>query len=58
MVRWRVIDLMRLWSEFRVAASKQPLSQELRTLGFRKLSARLHHVCAHGLMHADQRALV
>jgi transposase len=49
-VRWRIIDLCQwLWEEFRVRVAKQTLSRELRTLGFRKLSARpRHHAQAEG----------
>jgi Winged helix-turn helix len=40
-VRWRLIDLAQwVFEEFRVSISKQTLSRELRTMGFRKLSAR------------------
>jgi len=43
-VRWRLIDLCQwIFQEFRVSISKQPLSRELRNLGFRKLSARPRH---------------
>jgi transposase len=43
-VRWRLIDLMQwVWEEFRITISKQTLSRELRTLGYRKLSARPRH---------------
>jgi len=40
-VRWRIVDL-RQWmlEEFRVVASKQTMSRELRAMGYRKLSAR------------------
>ena len=40
-MRWRIIDLVQwLWDEFEVSISKQALGQELRTTGYRKLSAR------------------
>jgi hypothetical protein len=40
-VRWRICDLCQwLYEEFRVSISKQTLSRELRTMGYRKLSAR------------------
>lgn len=40
-VRWRIADLLHwLWNEFRLSVSKQTLSRELRSLGFRRLSAR------------------
>lgn len=43
-VRWRIIDLVQwLWDEFGVSISKQALGHELRTMGFRKLSARPRH---------------
>jgi len=43
-VRWRIIDLAQwLWDEFKVPISKQALGHELRTLGYRKLSARPRH---------------
>ena len=39
--RWCIIDLMQwLWDEFEVSISKQALGHELRTMGYRKLSAR------------------
>jgi transposase len=49
-VRWRLVDLGQwLWEEFRVSVSKQTLSRELRTMGYRKLSARpRHHAQAEG----------
>jgi len=43
-VRWRLIDLAQwVWDEFGLSISKQSLSREMRTLGFRKLSARPRH---------------
>jgi transposase len=43
-VRWRVIDLCQwLWEEFRVCIAKSTLSRELRTMGYRKLTARPRH---------------
>src|SRR2546421_5481895 len=43
-VRWRLIDLAQwAFEEFRVSISKQTLSRELRSMGFRKLSARPRH---------------
>jgi transposase len=43
-VRWRIVDLMQwLWEEFAVSVSKPTLSRELRSLGYRKLSARPRH---------------
>lgn len=48
--RWRIIDLCQwLWDEFQVVIAKQTLSRELRSMGFRKLSARpRHHAQAAG----------
>jgi transposase len=43
-VRWRLTDLCQwLWEEFRVSIARQTLGRELRTLGYRKLSARPRH---------------
>jgi transposase len=43
-VRWRLKDLaMWVWEEFRLAVSETTLSRELRSLGYRKLSARPRH---------------
>lgn len=43
-VRWRIIDLAQwLWDEFALSISKQTLGHELRTMGYRKLSARPRH---------------
>ena len=43
-VRWRIIDLAQwLWDEFKVSISQQALGHELRTMGYRKLSARPRH---------------
>ncbi len=43
-VRWRLADLTQwLWDEFGVSVSRQTLGRELRTMGFRKLSARPRH---------------
>ena len=43
-VRWRLVDLIQwIWEEFRISISKQTLSRELRTMGYRKLSARPRH---------------
>src|SRR4051795_7789858 len=39
-VRWRLKDLaMWVWEEFRISLSETTLSRELRSLGYRKLSA-------------------
>ncbi|RVP94420.1 IS630 family transposase [Sinorhizobium meliloti] len=43
-VRWRLCDLGQwLWEEFRVSVSEQTLGRELRSMGYRKLSARPRH---------------
>jgi transposase len=43
-VRWRLIDLAQLiFEEFRISIAKQTLSRELRSMGYRKLSARPRH---------------
>ena len=49
-VRWRLIDLAQwIFEEFRITIAKQTLSRELRSLGYRKLSARpRHHAQAAG----------
>ena len=41
---WRLIDLAQwVWEEYRIRVAKQTLSRQLRTMGFRKLSARPRH---------------
>ncbi|MCJ7787216.1 MAG: IS630 family transposase [Methyloceanibacter sp.] len=49
-VRWRLIDLAQwIFEEFRITIAKQTLSRELRSMGYRKLSARpRHHAQAEG----------
>ncbi len=43
-VRWRLVDLRQwVWEEFGIATSVQSLSEQLRALGYRKLSARPRH---------------
>src|SRR3954453_13042498 len=43
-VRWRLKDLaMWIWEEVRISLSETTLSRELRSLGYRKLSARPRH---------------
>ena len=43
-VRWRLVDLVGwVWDEFGISVSRQTLGRELRTMGFRKLSARPQH---------------
>ena len=56
-VRWRLCDLGQwLWEEFRVSVSPQTLSRELRTMGYRKLSARpKHHAQADGAIEAFKK---
>ena len=43
-VRWRLIDLAQwVYAEFGISISTQTLSRMLRTMGYRKLSARPRH---------------
>ena len=43
-VRWRLVDLVQwLKEKYEIAISVQTLSRELRSLGYRKLSARPRH---------------
>ena len=43
-VRWRLVDLRQwVWDEFAIKTSVQSLSEQLRALGYRKLSARPRH---------------
>ena len=51
-VGWRLIDLAQwIFEEFRITIAKQTLSRELRTMGYRKLSARpRHHSQAEGVI--------
>src|SRR4051812_42822016 len=43
-VRWRLKDLtLWVWEEFQISLSETTLSRELRSLGYRKLSARARH---------------
>ena len=43
-VRWRLVDLRQwVWEEFGIETSVQSLSEQLRALGYRKLSARPRH---------------
>ena len=40
-VRWRIIDLCQwMWEAFRISITKQTMSWKMRTMGYRKLSAR------------------
>ena len=56
-VRWRVIDLCQwVWDEFQISVSKQTMGRELRTMGYRKLSARpRHHAQAAGAIEAFKK---
>jgi hypothetical protein len=49
-VRWRIVDLRQwIFEDFRVGVSAPTLSRVLRTMGYRKLSARpRHHAQAEG----------
>ena len=49
-MHWRIVDLRQvIFEEFRVVVSQQTLSRVLRTMGYRKLSARpRHHAQAAG----------
>ena len=43
-VRWRLADLIQwIWEEFRIVIAKQTLSRVVRSMGYRKLSARPRH---------------
>lgn len=43
-VRWRLVDLMEwVFEEFGVSLSEATMSREMKSLGFRKLSARPRH---------------
>src|SRR5215468_3113756 len=57
-VRWRLIDLAQwIFEEFRIAIAKQTLSRELRSMGYRKLSARpRHHAQAAGAIENFKKA--
>ena len=57
-VRWRIVDLCQwLWDEFRISVSKQTLGRELRTMRYRKLSARpRHHAQAAGAIEAFKKS--
>ena len=56
-VRWWIIDLcQRLPDAFQASVSEQTLSQGLRELGYRKLSARpRHHTQADGAIDAFRK---
>ena len=57
-VRWRLVDLCQwMFEELRVTIAKQPMSRELRALGYRKLSARpKHHAQADGTIEDFKKA--
>jgi transposase len=57
-VRWRLIDLAQwIFEEFRITIAKQTLSRELRSMGYRKLSARpRHHAQAAGAIENFKKA--
>ena len=43
-VRWRLVDLVQwVWEEFRITVSETTLSRVLKTMNYRKLSARPRH---------------
>ena len=43
-VRWRLADLAQwVWDEFQVSVTRHTLGRELRSMGYRKLSARPRH---------------
>src|SRR4029434_1445583 len=47
-VRWRLKDLtLWIWEEFQISLSETTLSRELRSLGYRKLSALPPHYAPH-----------
>ena len=57
-VRWRLIDLAHwIFEEFRITVAKQTLRRELRSMGYRKLSARpRHHAQAAGAIEDFKKA--
>jgi transposase len=57
-VRWRLIDLAQwIFEEFHITIAKQTLSRELRTMGYRKLSARpRHHAQPDGVIEDFKKA--
>ena len=59
-VRWRLIDLCQwFWDMFEVRIAKATLSREVRTLGYRKLTARpRHHAQAAGAIEAFKKTSV
>jgi len=56
-VRWRLVDLVQwVFEEFRVSVSQQTMSRIVRSLGYRKLSARpKHHAQADGAIAAFKK---
>ena len=57
-VRWRLVDLGQwLWEKFRVSIARQTLRRELRSLGYRELTARpRHHAQAEGAIELFKKA--
>ena len=55
--RWRLIDLCQwMWETFRVSIAKPTMSRELRSMGYRKLTARpRHHAQAEGAVEAFKK---
>lgn len=58
-VRWRLVDLVQwVFEKFAINISRQTLGRELRSMGYRKLSARpRHHAQAAGAVEAFKKAL-
>jgi transposase len=56
-VGWRLIGLVQwLWETFGVSVSETTMGRELRTLGFRKVSARpRHHAQDHEVLEAFKK---
>ncbi|MGQ0663659.1 MAG: IS630 family transposase [Pseudomonadota bacterium] len=53
-VRWRLVDLIQwIWEEFRIVVAKQTLSRVVRSMGYRKLSARPRHYARNPAAAAD-----
>ena len=53
-VRWRLKDLVQwIWDEFRIELDETTVGRELKTLGFRKLSARPRHHAQNELVMED-----
>jgi transposase len=56
--RWRIVDLCQgIFEAFRIVVSQHTLGRELRTMGYRKLSARPRHQAqAEGAIEAFKKA--